>query len=295
MRTNKVFPLDLKTAKNMICLETPHYFLAKYTQSKSDFSQQVYMQMHCLVVVLKGHKIIHTQKNDFTIRSGEGLFLKSDTHIISNITSDNGNYEALLLFFDNTGILDFIHKHKEYLDTSLKYKNFDNLFLRSSSMLTTIAKSFELYLKESYRQKIALFVSHKFEELFLYLSVEYANVFRKFMQDILQGFKLDIRLAFDYVDKEFLNVSQMAEFAKIDCATLSRKFKQTFGISPKHWLDERRFEKARFLLEYSGKNINEICNDCGFSSPSWFIERFKKKYSLTPKQYQKSKNLYFLS
>ncbi|WP_252989219.1 hypothetical protein, partial [Campylobacter coli] len=26
-----------------------------------------------------------------------------------------------------------------------------------------------------------------------------------------------------------------------------------------------------------------------------FIERFKEKYNQTPKQYQKSKNLYFLS
>ena len=85
----------------------------------------------------------------------------------------------------------------------------------------------------------------------------------------------------------------MAECAKTDQATFSRKFKQAFGLSPKHWLDERRFEKAKFLLEFSNKNINEICAECGFGSPSWFIERFKTRYHCTPKHYQKSKNLYF--
>ncbi|EAH9714294.1 helix-turn-helix transcriptional regulator, partial [Campylobacter jejuni] len=48
-------------------------------------------------------------------------------------------------------------------------------------------------------------------------------------------------------------------------------------------------------LKFSKKNINEIANECAFSSVAWFIERFKEKYEQTPKQYQKTKNLYFLS
>ncbi len=54
-------------------------------------------------------------------------------------------------------------------------------------------------------------------------------------------------------------------------------------------------KKQRFYLNFLKKNINEIANECAFSSVAWFIERFKEKYEQTPKQYQKTKNLYFLS
>ncbi|TLE15051.1 AraC family transcriptional regulator [Helicobacter apodemus] len=39
--------------------------------------------------------------------------------------------------------------------------------------------------------------------------------------------------------------------------------------------------------------MNEICRECGFASTSWFVTRFKEAFGETPKQYQKSKNLYF--
>ncbi|EAL7941295.1 AraC family transcriptional regulator, partial [Campylobacter coli] len=106
---------------------------------------------------------------------------------------------------------------------------------------------------------------------------------------------LDLSQLFEYCGREFINVSEMAEFAKLDFATFSREFKKCFGQSPKKWLDEKRLQKAKVLLEFSKKNVNEIANECAFSSVAWFIERFKEKYNQTPKQYQKSKNLYFLS
>lgn len=41
-------------------------------------------------------------------------------------------------------------------------------------------------------------------------------------------------------------------------------------------------KKQRFYLNFL-KNINEIANECAFSSVAWFIERFKEKYEQTPK------------
>ncbi len=52
---------------------------------------------------------------------------------------------------------------------------------------------------------------------------------------------------------------------------------------------KKRLQKAKILLKFSKKNINEIANECAFSSVAWFIERFKEKYEQTPKQYQKNK------
>ena len=81
--------------------------------------------------------------------------------------------------------------------------------------------------------------------------------------------------------------------------TALKEFKEYLEYEKKYPLNtvNSYISDINFFLNYLSsinKNINQICQECGFSS-SWFIERFKKKYQLTPKQYQKSKNLYFLS
>ncbi|HIV49864.1 helix-turn-helix domain-containing protein [uncultured Helicobacter sp.] len=302
-------PRDLQKLPDTRFFSTPHFAFAKYIQTQSGVKQRVYTDMHCLVIVLCGEKVMHTKDGDFVIKANEGLFLQADNYCLSNVTAldlglssvckenshtkcDGGAYEALLLFFDNVSLLEFVAKHKERFKVQSKGQDLQVFHLRDSDMLSTIARSFELYIQE-FREELLPFVSHKFEELFLYLSLQYAGVFAGFLQQIMRGLALDSRLAFLYCEEEFANVAQMAECAKTDQATFSKKFKQAFGLSPKHWLDERRFEKAKFLLEFSNKNINEICAECGFGSPSWFIERFKTRYHCTPKHYQKSKNLYF--
>lgn len=290
------FPEDLRRFSSIRSFSTPHFVFAKYIQTQSGIKQQVYVDMHCLVIVLCGAKIMHTSNGDFMIREGEGLFLQSGSYCLSNIThldaKNHSTYEALLLFFDNASLLEFVLKHKERLNLNTKIQKPSVFALQDSMILSTITRSFRLYLEE-FREELLPFVAHKFEELFLYLSYKYPSIFASFVREIMQNLAIDSDLAFLYCEKEFLNVAQMADLAKTDQATFSRKFKQVFGLSPKIWLDERRFEKARFLLEYSNKNINEICAECGFNSPSWFIERFKSRYHCTPKRYQKSKNLHY--
>ncbi|CDF65346.1 hypothetical protein CFVI02298_03075 [Campylobacter fetus subsp. venerealis cfvi02/298] len=62
----------------------------------------------------------------------------------------------------------------------------------------------------------------------------------------------------------------------MDMSGFSRKFKTLFKISPKEWIDNKRFDLALYLIKNSDKNINQICLECGFSSPAWFIARFKR-------------------
>lgn len=288
------FPEILKQMPNAHLFAAQHCAFARFLQRQPIPKRAMaYLQMHCLVVVMQGEKVIHTAKGDYRIKAGEGLFLKSDNHIFSNIACENGEYEAILLFFDNTEIIRFIHKYRGKLSLELPRKRMDVFHLGANSLLSLIANSFEHYLSGDF-QDSSLLIPHKFEELFLFLLSEYQEVFMGFLKSVILEFGFELDMIFDYCSTDFQNVSQMAQYAHMDSATFSRKFKQTFFISPKSWLDEKRFSKAKFYLEHTNKNINQICQECGFST-SWFIERFKKRFHLTPKQYQKSKNLHFSS
>ena len=85
----------------------------------------------------------------------------------------------------------------------------------------------------------------------------------------------------------------MADIFDTNISLFSKKFKTNFGISPKEWLDNEKFEKAKLLIEFSNKNVTEVCKELKINSVAWFIERFKERYGRTPKQLQKLHNLYF--
>ncbi|MCE3332759.1 helix-turn-helix domain-containing protein, partial [Staphylococcus aureus] len=47
-------------------------------------------------------------------------------------------------------------------------------------------------------------------------------------------------------------------------------------------------EKGAKQLKLTHNNVTEVAMDCGFSTTSYFIQVFKDKYKVTPKQFQLS-------
>ncbi|MGH2304664.1 helix-turn-helix domain-containing protein [Campylobacter taeniopygiae] len=287
-----VLPQDLRKLKNINYKNFQFCTFARYIQKDSFHSNYINLQKHLLTFVKKGYKILHTPKKDYRINSYEVLFLKSGNYTLSNIGLKDGIYEAHLFFFDNAFLIELIYKYKNLLNFNPSCLNDEIFWIRNDKILQGILESFNPYFDEN-TQILDPIINLKFEEIFLHLLLNKNSNFITFLAEILKEFRLDLSQLFEYCEKEFLSVQEMADFAKLDLASFSREFKKCFKMSPKRWLDEKRLQKAKFLLEFSKKNINEIATECSFSSISWFIERFKKSYKMTPKQYQKSKNLYF--
>ncbi|EAC1596362.1 helix-turn-helix domain-containing protein [Campylobacter coli] len=287
-------PQDLKQLKGVDYKNFKSCTFAKYTQVSASHSSFVNVGSHLLTFVRKGYKILHTASKDYKIDSYETLFLKAGNYTLSNVGLSSGVYEAYLFFFDNAFLIELIYKYKDLFKLEQASEESEIFWVKNDKILQGILESFTPHFDEN-TQILDPIVSLKFEEIFLHLLLNKNTHFIGFLAGILKEFCLDLSQLFEYCGREFINVSEMAEFAKLDFATFSREFKKCFGQSPKKWLDEKRLQKAKVLLEFSKKNVNEIANECAFSSVAWFIERFKEKYNQTPKQYQKSKNLYFLS
>ncbi|QOR01310.1 MULTISPECIES: helix-turn-helix domain-containing protein [unclassified Campylobacter] len=291
-----IFPKDLeKMSKNTV--KNSLFSLCWYVKNASAcVSQEVLFEDYALVYILNGSKSIHSMDNHFSVKQDELVFFTKNSFSIRDYLDTEGKYESIILCFKESILVEFVFKYKELilkLDTS-KYNK--SLFSLKADLITkSIFESFLPCINSACVYNEHLF-KLKFEELFLSLLYSENNAeFLAFLKMVLSGFKLELYQMFAYCQNDFENVASMAKFSKMDIATFSRNFKQSFGISAKEWLDNKRFEKAKFLLEFSTKNITQICHELGFNSPAWFIARYKKRYGITPKQEQKSKNLYFLS
>lgn len=61
-------------------------------------------------------------------------------------------------------------------------------------------------------------------------------------------------------------------------------FKTMTGMTYFTHLNEVRNMHACLLLK-SGKSVTECCSLCGFSNLSYFVQQFKKKHNMTPREY----------
>lgn len=74
-------------------------------------------------------------------------------------------------------------------------------------------------------------------------------------------------------------------------ATLTRWFRKYIHLSPKEFLESKKLAYAKKLLR-NGCTVTEACMQSGFSSSSYFIAVFKKRFGITPFAYKRDISLH---
>lgn len=102
-------------------------------------------------------------------------------------------------------------------------------------------------------------------------------------QDIVEEIK-------NYSEKNYhknLSLKELAQEFNYSQSYLGKKFKADTGSSYHAYLDELRLTKAKDLLKDRHLFIYEIARMVGYSNYDYFHKKFKKKFSISPKEYQK--------
>lgn len=92
-----------------------------------------------------------------------------------------------------------------------------------------------------------------------------------------------------YIDQNFKNpltLDTLASVAHLNKYYLVHHFTETYGISPINYLLERRLEECKTLLCSTDYSISLIAEITGFSSGSYFAQRFRRSTGMTPQQYR---------
>ncbi len=80
-------------------------------------------------------------------------------------------------------------------------------------------------------------------------------------------------------------VEGMARSAGMGTRTLERRFREATGTSPRRWIQERRLERARELLE-GGASLSQTCDGVGWSDVASFARLFRERTGMTPARYR---------
>ncbi len=82
-------------------------------------------------------------------------------------------------------------------------------------------------------------------------------------------------------------VAELAAHVHLSSKYFGDMFKESCGLTVQNYINKRRIDFARSLLEKQSSNITEVGFEVGFDDPNYFARVFKKMCGLSPRQYRK--------
>lgn len=87
-----------------------------------------------------------------------------------------------------------------------------------------------------------------------------------------------------------ITLDALARSCGLSIKHFTRAFRQSTGMAPYQWLQHRRMEKAKQLLEKSSAPLSAIALDCGFADQSHFTRTFSRVVGVTPRAWRRMRS-----
>ncbi len=276
MKTNK--PSNDKEIADALSIK-----IYDYQTSKEISKQQIQLKKHTFSFLLEGKKEVFFDNSNFSIDKSSFLLMKSGHCLMTETPSSiSENYRSILLLFSTEEVINLMkkydlkpnHKVSSRSTYSFRYDSFITGFVNSLITISKLSPNLQGNLLQT-----------KFEEIMLYLiEVRGANFLHSFTEDLNQNQRFIETIESNVMNK--LTVKELAFLSNMSISTFKRTFEKNFQSSPSKWFQDKRLEQAALLLDNDANRPSDIFEEIGYENLSNFIQAFKTKFGITPKQYQ---------
>ncbi|WP_105616505.1 AraC family transcriptional regulator [Vallitalea okinawensis] len=241
------------------------------------YSGQIETKIDDEVVQLQAGDICILNKKAYHSVRSEGLSNISFNAIIT----DSIRQELLMVMPDD-------HPFKDFYSGNIHKKNYIHFqthkFEKVSSIVKRMMEEYTLDKMGSEMNVLGLFYQLGTELLRIYPITQ--GIFIDPGKEDLSIHRIIKYMQQNYQHATIKNVSTYFHF---NPNYLSRLVKKETGKNFSSILQEIKLDKAKILLEYTEKSIEEIAFEIGYSSISHFYKIFKKHEGITPIEYKQSK------
>jgi AraC family transcriptional regulator len=86
-----------------------------------------------------------------------------------------------------------------------------------------------------------------------------------------------------------IQLADLAERAELSLYHFARAFKMSAGMTPRIFVEQRRIERAKRLIDQSRHALSEIAVESGFGTQSRLTTTFKRRTGFTPAEYRRGR------
>lgn len=242
------------------------------------------------MVVIEGAIRIRVNQKQLILSAGEGLFINANLlHTSSSHECENSKFICFDIdksFFSLNGFL--TEKYMDLLldDEHLPYFKFSPAIDWQNDLITLLNGMYKEHSKKEYGYEL-LFMSSLLKVSYLMVS----NISSDRIVPRLSGNEHKrIKTLITYIHSHYnekVTLDDIALSANISRSECCRFFKKMTQLTPIEYLTNYRINQSIYLLKNSDHTITEIASEVGFSSSSYFINKFKQHTAYTPKEFQR--------
>ena len=184
-----------------------------------------------------------------------------------------------------------MHETNLSIDKTLKEETDSVIPLELNQTLLEYFNSLMSYFSQTSPPSKSL-LRVKFKELIVNIATSGHNpLATKCFKEIAATGKKSLKLVMEENFIFNLKLKDFAHLANRSLATFNRDFAKTYGTSPGKWLKSKRLNYAKYLLETTDLNINEITIESGFENTSHFIRTFREHFNSAPLAFKKQQHI----
>jgi AraC-like DNA-binding protein len=260
---------------------TPDLFVHDFRMNNDVVKSKVHLGMNMFSFLQVGKKQVHFAGTWVAVNKEQSLLLKKGNWLWTELLDPEANYYCKLLFFSDKKLENFLNKHGESLlivkDKSPYFiiKN-DAYILSYLNSLSAISESPNVLMKN--------LLAVKFEELMLYLLQKYGRKFELYLHSLIINEKSQFKKIVENQIDSNLKLEEVAFLCHMSLSTFKRNFTKEYKVSPGKWLQDKRLQKSKNILERGDLKPSDIYLDFGYNNLSNFSTAFKNKFGFSPKE-----------
>ncbi len=235
---------------------------------------------HALVMMVYGQFNLETSGQNLAIKAGEMLLIgKNQLGTLTKTPLPGENYESIVISLQE----DLLRKIalEEKITAEGKYTGPPNIQVPSNTFLQGFFQSIMPYARGAagtLSEEMGILKVKEAVKLLLHS----LPVLRNFLFDFSEPHKIDLE-RFMVSNYHFnVPVEKFAQLTGRSLAGFKRDFQKTFNVPPRQWLQDKRLNEAKHLIEHKHQKPSAIYLDLGFETLSHFSHSFKKKFGKAP-------------
>ncbi|MBB6369433.1 helix-turn-helix domain-containing protein [Chryseobacterium shigense] len=278
------FPPKKADVNDNTFLVVENTFFAKFKRENTTTTKTVFLTQDTLVFILRGNKHLHIDNETITVNSNEIIFLRKGIYAMAEYFEEGLNFEAILLFLNPQTVWEVISEYG--LNISHAVSNARFLKLSTNKIIEIYKEQLKEYFTDnSLKDKGILLLKQK--EILLYiLKTMPLPQTMPFWSSVLSTSAENLTYTVEKYLFQKLSLEDLAGLTNRSISTFKREFNTIYGSPPKKWINLKRLEHARLLLNNTQETISQISDQCGFDNSSYFTRLFKNTYGLTPSEFR---------
>lgn len=263
--------------------ENPDLFVYDLKMTNDVVNSKVTLGMNMFSFLQEGKKQVHFEGKSVAVNKNQSLLLKKGNWIWTELLDTKEIYYCKLLFFSEQILLDFLQKHTTKPSAKSNEKEPPYFIIKNDAYIVSFLNSLSL-VPESSTEFSDHLLALKVEELMLYLLVQYGNKFESYLHSLIINDTPPFKKIVESKIHSDLKIEEIAFLCHMSLSTFKRNFIKEYKTTPGKWLQEKRLQKVKEILQQGHLKPSDIYSEFGYSNLSNFSIAFKNKFGYSPKQ-----------